>query len=102
MNIDVLALIVGGFILVSVLICYSCAKVRGNCSDQERQDEILQIVYQKGYDAGYLAGDQDGYRAGIRRMTAMKKGRVDAKPGFDSVRPSGQGTLDNCKEDKNE
>ena len=102
MNIDVLALIVGGFILVCVLICYSCANVIGNCSDQERQDEILQIVYQKGYDAGYLAGDQDGYRAGIRRMTAMKKGRVDKKPGFDSVRMNCQGILDNCKEDKNE
>lgn len=99
MNNDVVALIIGAFLLICALIAASCAKVSGQCSDQERQDEALQIVYQKGYEAGYLAGDRDGYRAGIRRMTAMKRGRVDTAPGFDSVRTSCQGILDSCKED---
>jgi hypothetical protein len=34
---------------------------------------------------GYMAGDRDGYRAGIKRMSAF--GRVDAAPGVDSIRP---------------
>ena len=56
----------------------------GNISAEER---AFKDGKQAGYEAGYKCGDRDGYRAGIKRMSAIKNGRVDTAPGPDSIRP---------------
>lgn len=50
----------------------------GNVSAEER-------AFKDGREIGYAEGHRDGFREGIKRMTAMK--RVDVAPGPDSIRP---------------
>ncbi len=57
----------------------------GNISAEER---AFKDGREFGYAEGYKAGDRDGFRAGIKRMSAIKNERVDTAPGFDSIRGS--------------
>ena len=53
---------------------------RGNISAEER-------AFKDGRECGYADGHRDGFREGIKRMSAIKNGRVDTAPGPDSIRP---------------
>ena len=55
----------------------------GNVSAEER-------AFKDGREIGYAEGHRDGFREGIKRMSAIKNGRVDVAPGFDSIRPEGK------------
>jgi hypothetical protein len=59
----------------------------GNISAEER-------AFKDGREYGYAEGHRDGFREGIKRMSAIKNGRVDVAPGVDSVRPSAVGVAD--------
>ena len=51
----------------------------GNISAEER-------AFKDGRECGYAEGHRDGFREGIKRMSAIKNGRVDVAPGPDSIR----------------
>lgn len=51
----------------------------GNISAEER-----------AYKVGRKDGYEDGYRAGIKWMSTLRKDRVDVAPGPDSIRPEGK------------
>jgi hypothetical protein len=55
----------------------------GNISAEER-------AFKDGREIGYAEGHRDGFREGIKRMSAIKNGRVDVAPGPDSIRPEGK------------
>ena len=40
------------------------------------------------YREGFAEGRRDGFREGVKRMSAIKNGRVDVAPGPDSIRES--------------
>lgn len=44
-------------------------------------------AFKDGREIGYAEGHRDGFREGIKRMSAIKNGRVDVAPGPDSIRP---------------
>lgn len=50
----------------------------GNISAEER-------AFKDGRECGYAEGHRDGFREGIKRMSALQ--RVDVAPGPDSIRP---------------
>ena len=52
----------------------------GNAAAEEQ-------AFQDGMECGYTEGHRDGFRAGIKLMSAIKNGRVDVAPGPDSIRP---------------
>lgn len=51
----------------------------GNAAAEEK-------AFKDGREYGYAEGHRDGFREGIKRMSALQ--RVDAAPGFDSIRRS--------------
>lgn len=59
------------------------ARNSGNISAEER-------AFKDGREFGYAEGHRDGFREGIKRMSAIKNGRVDVAPGPDSIREGGK------------
>ena len=53
----------------------------GNAAAEER-------AFKDGREFGYAEGHSDGFRDGIKLMSAIKNGRVDTAPGPDSIRGS--------------
>ena len=51
----------------------------GNAEAEER-------AFKYGREFGFAEGHRDGFREGIKRMSAIKNGRVDVAPGPDSIR----------------
>ncbi len=76
--------------IVSMAIGAGLALMMRNSGNISAEERAFKDGKQAGYEAGYKCGDRDGYRAGIKRMSAIKNGRVDTAPGPDSIRPEGK------------
>ena len=72
--------------IVSMMFGAGLALLMRNSGNAAAEERAFQDGMECGYTEGYKAGDRDGFRAGIKRMSAIKNGRVDVAPGPDSIR----------------
>ena len=72
--------------IVSMAIGAGLALLVRNSGNVSAEERAFQDGRELGYAEGYKVGDRDGFRAGIKRMSALQ--RVDTAPGPDSIRGS--------------
>ena len=72
---------------ISMVLGAGLALLVRNSGNAAAEEQAFKDGMEYGYSEGYKAGDRDGFRAGIKRMSAIKNGRVDVSPGPDSIRP---------------